>query len=337
MGKKSLMIPSKQIPSKGGKRGMLVKSGVCVCLLVSLIYVATGVLSTEQQFGYEIFQPALFGNPANSQPKTPRILGFEVVDSYYHDPSAFTQGFLFDQYCTIDPLKPCDEVAWESTGLYGRSSVRLVNLKTGDVLQKTSLPRQYFGEGMARVDRNLYQLTWQKSKGFIYDMNLKQVGEFDTPLSDGWGLTTDGQSLVVSDSTDVLYWLDIKNFQIIKQISVRDGDRPIKWLNELEMIDREIWANVWQTDCIARIDPRTGQVNSWVDLENLTKIAAAKAQKRNRKMDVLNGIAWDVKNREVYVTGKLWPAVYKVKITAGEKRPPTEEELQSIRSKCIPN
>eukprot|EP00878_Enallax_costatus_P010546 GHUV01011012.1.p1 GENE.GHUV01011012.1~~GHUV01011012.1.p1 ORF type:complete len:218 (+),score=45.61 GHUV01011012.1:489-1142(+) len=191
--------------------------------------------------------------------------------------------------------------------------MRMVDLETGKVLQKTPVDSQWFGEGATRFGDKLYQITWLTSQGFMYSIpDLKQVGKFNTPLKDGWGITTDDKYLVVSDGSDKITWVDPANgFKTVKQISVVDGNQRIEYLNELEFIGGEIWANVWQSECIARICPDTGKVKAWLLMQGL----GSSLQQRNLAsvpMDVLNGIAWDHQRQRLFITGKQWPRVFQV-------------------------
>ncbi|WIA30614.1 hypothetical protein OEZ86_000694 [Tetradesmus obliquus] len=252
--------------------------------------------------------------PAQSTEQLPDFYGYEVVAEYAHDPYAFTQGLQFDNICErTGGGSACKEVFWESTGMYGESTMRAVQVADGRVLAKTPMASQWFGEGATRLGDKLYQITWLSGAGFIYSVpDLKQVGTFTTPLNDGWGLTTDGNLLVASDGSEQLFWLDPANgFKIVKQMRVMDGSKPVFALNELEFIGGEVWANVWQTNCIARICPETGKVKGWLLMHGLRQ----SLQDRNlasNGMDVLNGIAWDHHRQRLFITGKYWPRIFEV-------------------------
>jgi len=239
---------------------------------------------------------------AQSTPVTPSapIRAFEVVAEYPHDPAAFTQGLIL-----------VDGQLYEGTGLNGVSELRLVDLQSGDVLESHQLSDQYFGEGITVLGDKVYQITWQTQTAFVYDREtFEQLGTF-TYETQGWGLTHDGTSLIMSDGSDQLYYRDPETFEVTKQISVHDGGNAIVNLNELEYIDGVIWANVWQTNLIARIDPETGEVIDWLDLTPLTEQVLATGQ----RVDVLNGIAWNPETGTAYVTGKLWPILFEIKIS----------------------
>jgi glutaminyl-peptide cyclotransferase len=228
---------------------------------------------------------------------TAPVHSYRVVQAFPHDPQAFTQGLVFHN----------DEL-FESTGIRSRSSVRRVDLHTGQVLQIKSLPNRYFGEGLVVLDQKIIQLTWRSRKGFVYDRDtLDQIGTFSYP-TEGWGLTHDGRHLILSDGTETLFFLDPDNFQIQRSIEVYDGMRPIRNLNELEYIDGWVYANVWRTHRIAIIDPKSGQVSNWLDLKGILA-----ANSSNPWPGVLNGIAHDPRQDRLFITGKLWPTLFEIK------------------------
>ena len=244
-----------------------------------------------------VLTPAASGHqPAPS--RVAPVQGFTVVQTFPHDPAAFTQGLVF-----------FDGEFYESTGLYGESSLRRVEIATGKVLQSVPVAQQYFAEGLALVGESLLQLTWQNHLGFIYDRKtMAQKGTF-TYKTEGWGLAYDVTGgLVLSDGSDQLFFLDPKSYRVIRTMHVTDAGQPVFQLNELEWIEGEIWANVWQTDRIARIAPKTGVVNAFVDLTLLWPKA-----RRPPTADVLNGIAYDAGAKRIFVTGKKWPKMYEIK------------------------
>lgn len=227
------------------------------------------------------------------------VQGFTVVQSYPHDPGAFTQGLVF-----------AGGEFYESTGLNGESSLRRVEIATGKVLQRRDVDAQYFAEGLALVGDALVQLTWQHQLGFVYDRKTFAPTKTFTYKTEGWGLAYDVKGgLVLSDGSDQLFFLDPKTYRVLRTLRVKDAGRPVPQLNELEWIEGEIWANVWQTDRIARIAPQTGVVNAWVDLTLLWPEA-----RRAPPADVLNGIAYDPAARRIFVTGKKWPRLYEIKV-----------------------
>lgn len=264
----------------------------------------------------------------------PDLYSFEVVAEYPHDPKAFTQGLVFDRRCD-GAGGECTDILWESTGNYGESEVRAVDLATGRVEDSTALEHQYFGEGLAKRGDRLYQITWERPDGFIYSTDgLKQVGTFKTPLRDGWGVAADGDLLVVSDGSSKLTWVNPDDgFKRVRQVTVKAEGREVRLLNELEMVGGEVWANVWMTECIARICPATGAVKGWVLMHGLAHALQQRGLPMEGKaMDVLNGIAWDPLRRRLFVTGKWWPRLFEVAVKAVN---PHAKENKRLASRCI--
>lgn len=227
------------------------------------------------------------------------VYGYDVVKAYPHDAAAFTQGLIF-----------MDGELLESTGGYeGKSSLRRVELETGKVLQKVEVPRFYFAEGLTVFGGKAYQLTWEGEKGFVYDpKTFKKLGEFEYE-GEGWGLTHDSDSLILSDGSHKIRFIDPNTFQVKRTISVFDNGRPLSQLNELEYVKGEIFANVWHQDRVARIDPQTGTIKGWVDLAGLLRPGEVKDPEA-----VLNGIAYDEAGDRLFVTGKLWPKLFEVRL-----------------------
>jgi glutamine cyclotransferase len=224
--------------------------------------------------------------------------GYEKLHEWPHDPAAFTQGLVF-----------LDGDLLESTGLNGQSTLRDVDIETGRVLREVTVPSQYFAEGLAVIGTKAYQLTWKSQKGFIYDVaTFNRTGEFPYE-GEGWGLTTDGRLLVLSDGTDRIRFIDPTTFKVVRSIEVRLDGRPLERLNELEWIKGEIFANVWQTDTVVRIDPSTGQVRGVIDFSFLLPLDL-----QSPGTDVLNGIAYDPARDRLYITGKRWPRMYEVRL-----------------------
>ena len=223
---------------------------------------------------------------------------FDIVATYPHDPGAFTEGLFIH-----------DGRLFESTGEVGKSSIREVDLATGRVLRKRELLPPYFGEGSVIFGDLLYELTWTSGKAFLFDWKtFEPKGEF-TYEGEGWALTTDGTSLIMSDGTPTIQWRDPKTFVAKKSISVSDHGTAVKGLNELEWIKGELWANVWQSDRVARIDPSTGNVVGWIDLSGILS-----AMDRTGSEDVLNGIAYDAAKDRYFVTGKYWSKLFEIKL-----------------------
>jgi glutamine cyclotransferase len=223
---------------------------------------------------------------------------YEVIKAYSHDKEAFTQGLVFHQ-----------GVLYESTGLNGSSSLRRVELETGKVLKKVEVPARFFAEGLALFSGRLYQLTWQTERGFVYDIEtFKKLREFSY-AGEGWGLTRDANSLIMSDGSSRIRFFDPETFEVQRIITVQVDGADLTQLNELEYIKGEIYANVWMTDRIARIDPQSGKVNAWIDLSGLLPPEA-----RLDPGAVLNGIAYDEASDRLFVTGKLWPKLFEIKL-----------------------
>jgi len=225
--------------------------------------------------------------------------GYQIIHTYPHDPKAFTQGLIY-----------VDGHLYESTGLNGRSSLRMVDLSTGQVLQKHDLPDEYFGEGLTDWDSTLIQLTWTAHTAFVYDRFSFAVLRTFRYDGEGWGLTHDDANLILSDGTSNLRFLDPRSFRITRRLHVVDeAGHPVDNLNELEYIHGEIYANIWQTDEIVRISPHTGKILGRIDLSGII-------DKRELEGNgaVLNGIAYDSAGNRLFVTGKLWPKLFEIRI-----------------------
>ena len=294
-------MPRKLTTRRGEKPGSKSKRSRVVIAVADLAVAASAALlmfalmrsgSESQSNG-----TAVNKSTAASDERARRV-SYEVVNSYAHDSTSFTQGLLWH-----------DGGFYESTGQYGHSKLRRLEFPSGKVLKETSLSPELFGEGLALVDSRLIQLTWKSHRGFVYDLNtfrLLQEFGYDT---EGWGLTYDGKNLILSDGSSDLFYLDPQTFKPIKKLGVRMNGRPVQELNELEFIDGEIWANVWQTDLILRIDPSTGLVASFLDLKGIL----APTDKTGGE-DVLNGIAYDAEHKRIFITGKLWPRIFEIRI-----------------------
>ena len=267
-------------------------------LLVTFIEWPRLVVLTSIALLVTCYSPDNAARQGPSMARASPALGYEVVRAYPHDPKAYTQGLVYQ-----------DGFLYESTGLHGQSSLRKVDLETGSVIKEVSLLPQFFGEGLALFKGRMFQLTWQSKVGFIYDINsFDRIGNFSY-VGEGWGLTQDGSSLIMSDGTDRLRFLDPQTQKTQHDLRVKNGDRPVAALNELEFIKGQIYANVYQTDKIACIDPGSGQVAAWIDLSGLLK-----PEDRKKAVDVLNGIAYDAGGDRLFVTGKLWPKLFEIRI-----------------------
>ncbi|KQW43383.1 MULTISPECIES: glutaminyl-peptide cyclotransferase [unclassified Roseateles] len=227
------------------------------------------------------------------------VQGFKVVQSYPHDPDAFTQGLFFHA-----------GHLYESTGLRGRSTIRRVEITTGRVLQAVDLPPEVFGEGITRWGDRLIALSWQEQTAFVLDLKTFKLWRKFSYAGEGWGLANSERELIMSDGTAELRLLDPLTFKELRRLRVTAAGRPVAQLNELEWVDGQIWANVWQTDRIARIDPSSGRVLGWIDLTGLLPAA-----QRTGHDDVLNGIAYDAAAKRLFVTGKLWPRLFEIQLT----------------------
>ena len=223
---------------------------------------------------------------------------YDVVAVWPHDREAFTQGLVFRNGSLL-----------ESTGLNGHSSLREVDVKTGRILKQVGVSAQFFAEGLAVLGDRAYQLTWRNGQGFVYDADtFRREGEFSY-VGEGWGLTTDGHALILSDGTSQIRFLDPATFRVVRTIEVTRDGKPLVWLNELEWIKGEIFANVWQTNEVVRIDPVTGQVRGVIDFSGLLG-----PEDRGPQTDVLNGIAYDAASDRLFITGKNWPKIFEVRL-----------------------
>lgn len=264
----------------------------------TLAITETGAVSATQDVPHNPISPVSTGVATSSENGSIPVYTYEIVNIYPHDRGAFTQGLVFEE-----------GILYEGTGLRGRSTLRTVDLETGDVQRLHSLPIRLFGEGVTVYGDRIYQLTWQAHVGFVYDKDtFELLQQFSYP-TEGWGITHDGQRLIMSDGTSILHFLDPDTLEEIARIEVYDQNGPVIRLNELEYIQGEVYANIWKTDRIARIDPHTGRVTGWIDLTGLLT-----EQDRVEPVDVLNGIAYDAENDRLFVTGKLWPKLFEIKI-----------------------
>jgi glutaminyl-peptide cyclotransferase len=245
-------------------------------------------------------QPA---SPADHIP----VYGYRIVRQIPHDASFWTQGLVFD-----------GGFLYEGTGEYGNSGIFKIAPSSGQILQSRTLESEYFGEGITIFENRLIQLTWKSRIGFVYDKDSFALQKTFSYSTEGWGLTHNGRELILSDGTDTLYFLDPQTYAVTHQIKVTAAGRPVNQLNELEFFNGRILANVWQTDRIAQIDPETGAVIAWIDLAGLLNSTVT-----DQPVDVLNGIAWNPNTGRLFVTGKLWPALFEIELVTNSpsKRP----------------
>lgn len=244
--------------------------------------------------------PSSTTSPSPTPTPTPSsgtlVYTYTKVNTFPHDPNAFTQGLIVEN----------DDVLLEGTGNYGASSLRRVGLRNGTVLQQYNLSGDYFGEGIAVVGDRLIQLTWQNHIGFVYNVSsFELLSQFDLS-TEGWGLTYNGTHLILSDGSSRLYFLDQDTFEAVGSVIVHDGASQITRLNELEYVNGDVYANIWQTQKIAIINPQTGEVKAYIDLAGLYPTSDQNA--------VLNGIAYNPKTNQLYVTGKYWPHLYEIQL-----------------------
>ncbi len=258
---------------------------------------ASYVLVFPKKRYYLLLALLFFLLPSISSAGAP-VYRFKIVRTYPHDPKAFTQGLVMD-----------GKVLYEGTGLHGRSSLRKVDLKTGRILKIHNLASAYFGEGITLVGDRIVQLTWESRKGFVYEKNSFRLVEEFGYETEGWGITFNGRDLIMSDGTPFLRFLDPKTFKINRVVPVRSEGQPLWYINELEYIGGEVYANILDRDWVARISPETGDVTGWVDLTGLRKSL------RGAPAGVLNGIAYRAETKTLLVTGKNWPKLFEIRIT----------------------
>ena len=258
----------------------------------TLIGVGVGVLVWIAWLAPQKTTPVVASIPLELSTKA----GYRIIKQYPHDPQAFTQGLVY-----------ADGYFYESTGLKGRSSLRKVQVENGEVILQHNLDANYFAEGLALWQDQLIQLTWQDHIGFVYEYDTFSLQEQFSYASEGWGLTQDGTHLIMSDGSATLAFLDPTSKAVIRSIIVRDNGTPLSHINELEYIRGEIYANIWQSDQIVRIDPVSGNVLGWINLSGILPLDIPLGQ-----VDVLNGIAYDADNDRLFVTGKLWPYLFEI-------------------------
>ncbi|KAF3638685.1 Glutaminyl-peptide cyclotransferase [Capsicum annuum] len=272
------------------------------CIVISLIILLRFIVLSEAEASYGAYK-------------------VKVINEFPHDPQAYTQGLLYAENNTL----------FESTGLYGRSSVRKVALLNGKVETLHEMQYSDFGEGLTLLGERLFQLTWLQDTGFIYDRyNFSKFKMFTHHMQDGWGLATDGEVLFGSDGTSTLYKIDPKTMKVIRKQVVKSQGHEVHYLNELEYVKDEVWANVYETDCIARISPKDGTVIGWILLQSLREDLTSKGYK---DFEVLNGIAWDRDGDRIFVTGKLWPKIFEIKLLPLAPNAPLMGEINNL---CIP-
>jgi glutamine cyclotransferase len=289
-----LPLGSKPVLDPPNSRRTTIRSARCTASAALLVVAACGVSGG----GGHAEESSRGSREPSAAPVSSQFRDFAIVNEYPHDARAYTQGFFFH-----------DGVLYEGTGRYGESSLRRVGLENGEVQGRVDLPRNYFGEGIALLDGRIYQLTWRSRRGFVYraaDLAPEREFGYET---EGWGLTTDGQHLIMSDGTASLYFLDPRSFEVVRTLSVHDDYGPVQMLNELEFVEGAVLANVWQREVILEISPETGAVTAEFDFSGLVAYEGAGGPDA-----VLNGIAYDPMTKRLFVTGKLWSRVYEVEL-----------------------
>ena len=234
-------------------------------------------------------------------------LGYEILATLPHDPTCYTQGLVI-----------ADGIFYESCGLYSQSSLRKVDPISGDVQAEAELAATFFAEGLVLLEGKLYQLTWKENTGFVYDANTLELLRTFNYQTQGWGLTTDGSALILSDGSNTLYWMDPGTLHVVRQVNVSYQGQPLEYLNELEYINGKIFANIYLTDTIVAINPEDGSIVSLIDLTGLRP-----EQNREMQGEVLNGIAFDAINDKLYLTGKKWPSLYEIRLVPLSLSTPT--------------
>ena len=266
-------------------------------IMVILLLVISGLALTITLIGDEDDPGDEKKEENGTEDELTPIYSYRIINEYPHDSKAFTQGLLYE-----------NGTLYESTGLLKKSSLRQVELETGKVLKIFNMSDEHFGEGITIFGDSIIQLTWQSNTGFVYNISdFNQTGEFHYS-TEGWGLTTDGDQLIMSDGTAKLHFLDPETYQEIRSVNVTDNGTAITRINELEYVDGEIYANIWLKDRIARISPETGEVLGWIDRTGILN--------KTDGVDVLNGIAYDAENERLFVTGKYWPTIFEIKVVA---------------------
>lgn len=236
---------------------------------------------------------------ASCQPEAPAALAYQIISTRAHDPTSYTQGFELS-----------DGRLFESSGQYGESALREIDPASGKVLRKRPLAKTVFGEGMTFLNGEMWVITWKESTAFVFEKDTFKPLRSFTYHGEGWGLANDGRQLIMSDGSSTLKFINPADFSVTRTLEVKDGRGPVAMLNELEMVDGQIYANIYLTDRIARISPQTGQVTGWLDLSGLRRQLNPPG-----RAEALNGIAWDKATGHLLVTGKYWPAMFEIKIT----------------------
>ena len=284
------------------QQGGRVRAAGALATLLAAVLAGCGSQNANAEPSTDGSNPSA-GGAAQEDETPPTVHKVEVVKSYAHDPKAYTQGLLF-----------ADGRLLESTGRYGTSGIREVRLETGQVIRTKSIAYQFFGEGLALHDGELFFLTWKAGKVFVYDRHSFHLKREHVLEGEGWGIVSSGEHLIVSDGTSTLRYFDPKTFEEVRRVEVKSEGRPLTHINELEMVEGELLANVWKSDYIARIDPKTGRLKGWLDLTGIVDFPPIRDSDA-----VLNGIAYDADKKRLFVTGKLWPKLYEIRAQTDEE------------------
>jgi glutamine cyclotransferase len=291
-------IPDSVIISFNGSRLALLKSGTWSYQVPAAAVISTGKKALKATAWKEGKAQSVTRFIEIYSSVTPPMLGYKVVNTFPHSRDAFTQGLFFD-----------NGYLYEGTGQESGSSLREVELTTGKVLRQVNLESTLFGEGITLLGDMIFQVTWENKVGFVYEKSTFRLLRKIYYPTQGWGLTTIGNRIVMSDGSNVLYYYEPEMFTVASRLEVYDNEGPVESLNELEYIDGEIWANIWMKDKIARIDPSSGQVLAYIELTGLLPEAD-----RDPETDVLNGIAYDGASKRIFVTGKKWPKLFEIRV-----------------------
>lgn len=266
-----------------------------LAILIFFVLISCGNKDVDKQ----IYEPQKDLQTNNVQKvKLPPTISWEIIETLPHDVNAYTQGLIYH-----------DDYLYESTGHYGQSTIRKINPETGQVLKKESIPDAYFGEGITILDNKMYMLTWESRLCLIINLETFKIENTFSYRGEGWGITDDGTFLIMSDGSNLLRYIDPTLRQVVKTLPVSYNGRPVSKLNELEFINGKIWANLYGEDRIAVIEPTTGAIEFVIDFSELRK-----SEKQNPFAEVFNGIAYDKNKNEIYLTGKNWSGLHKIKI-----------------------
>jgi len=292
-----------------------VRNPTSITLFTIITTLSITVLFTKPSIFSKLPNPFTSSPLSSSESQKPsfaNVYGYTTLDTFDHDTSSFTQGLVYNSE------SPLQNTIWESSGGFGDSELRLIDIESGEILKRKSVHESYFAEGLTYYQGKLYQLTWRSELGIIYDSETLQEIATWKYSGEGWGLTVvsdenSGAQLYMSDGSDRLKVIDLETFDVVRELEVFDGNQTIPLLNELQFIDGYIWANIWGSFLIARIDPMTGKVHSWIDFQGILKQEHVRNH-QGLQLDVFNGIAYDSKSKRIFVTGKRWPKLFQIQV-----------------------